>query len=116
MTDAQKQRLAEHLATKVCGWRLEGDQWQMPNGGTWPVCQWDPLGDARHTEVVMREWKKQGGELNINLGIGPVTCMAFSRAGNFGPRIVQSTDNITDWREAVCLAIGRASGFVGEEK
>lgn len=110
MTEQQKLALAEHLAEKVCGWRLEGDTYFMPSGGTWRAYNWEPLDDARHTEVVMRAWNKQGGLLCISVNPLGSTVFAYPAGEEY-----HGLGESSDWREAVCLAIGRASGWIKEE-
>ncbi len=109
MNETEKRRLTDYLATAVCGWTRDGDDWLLPNGGRANYWGFSPLDDASDTEIVAESWCRDDGELYIcRKGLGAVFVTA---RGCREWHLVQENEYIAIWRHAVCLAIARASGW-----
>ena len=112
MTNADKQSLTGHLAEKVCGRHEEQMYWCGATGDrVISVHVFEPLTDPRDTELVMAAWRDQGGEVSIVVSKPRVFCSAYTASAYAR---IENSEMIKPWTEAVCLAIGRASGWEGE--
>jgi len=109
---AAEQALTDHLAEKVCGWTKIDDNpptWSMPPG---TLCRqhFDPLHDPRDTSIVMEAWRKQDGTIDLHVGDDGNMAAAESKENHSGSCFLD-----VPWTEAVCGAIGKASGWKGGE-
>ena len=108
MTDAEKAAIAEHLATKVCGYERMGSCYYKDHKLIDAVTAFEPLTDADDTALVMEAWRKKGNGLSIDMDayaqVRPWTVMT-----NHGDTEGACSDAHETMAEAVCVAIYRSS-------
>lgn len=117
MTPDQAASLTAHLAEKVCGWpRVDADppSWCIMPGGFYRD-DFAPFTDPRDTALVMDAW---------NNGDDTRQLVISTNTGRRGQWVVWAAEHRNSrqytaevrgtWTEAVCEAIGRASGWEGK--
>lgn len=104
MTERER-ALTAHLAV-VCGWPVGNYSNASRELATSKLLGFDPIYDPRDTSIVMEAWRKQGKSLRMYITGNSFSADCYPHFHSYGP----------SWTEAVCEAIGRASGYDGEGK
>jgi hypothetical protein len=117
----REQTLTDHLAEKVCGWTVQRETllygcslvlYRKPDGELAVPSPFDPLHDPRDTSLVMEAWRQEEHTLVLDLDNASKQYTAIADYDESHEELGEPSES---WTEAVCEAIGKASGWkVGE--